>query len=158
MVQENKLVFYFTLGVVQLGRLLFDRIGNRTLFFQHLVYYSTSLGDIWVVTLYFGSTVGHSIYRLVHNNSSMRFLHYFVNLVSLCSNQKWNHAFRDENDDRKGLPLYSFEGLVYLGQHCFCTLVFLLHLDVVYLYQKTVTWMLRPFRSGIVRSVLKLMC
>lgn len=46
LVRENELAFYFTLCIVQLSRLLLDRVRNCTLLFKHFVDYSASLCDV----------------------------------------------------------------------------------------------------------------
>ena len=86
-IQKNKFTSDLTLSIVQLRRLLLYRISNRTLLLQHLVYYPTSLSNIRMVTLNLSSPVYHTINRLVDHYRCMRLFHYFVDLMTLCTNE-----------------------------------------------------------------------
>ena len=54
--------------------------------------------------------------------------------------------------------LFFFEDLVNFRKHGFGTLILFLHFNVINLSCLMITWMLRPLRSGMVRSELKPMC
>ena len=52
-----------------------------------------------MIALYFGSSIGHSVDGLVDDNSGVRLLHNFVDLMALGTDEEGDHSLRDEYYD-----------------------------------------------------------
>ena len=122
--------FYFSFCIIELGGLFLNCIGNGGLLFKYLVNHLTGFGDVWVVSLDFGGSIGHFVYWLVNDNLCVGFSHYFVDLMSLCPDQKGNHPLRHKYNDRKLFFFDQFEGLINVMQQTLGTMIFFLHVVV----------------------------
>lgn len=132
---KEKFCFDFRLCVVKLWGLFLYCIGYSWFLLENFVDHFTSFCNITVLTLNFRSPVCHLIDGLIHNNFSIRFPHNFVDLMAFGPDKKWNHSFRDKDNNRKKLFFYFSKSIKNIMKHISATLVFLLHVMVKNLYK-----------------------
>lgn len=96
MIGEEEFGFDFGFGVVELGGLLLDGVGDGGLLLEDLVDHFAGFGDVGVVALDFGCAVCHLVDWLVYYYLGVALAHDLVDLMAFRSYQQRNHALGNE--------------------------------------------------------------
>lgn len=133
LVIEQKFRLYFRFCIIKLRGLFLNCIGNGGLLLQNFIDHLAGFGDIGVITLNFGCSIGHFIDGLVDDYLGVGFPHDFINLVAFSSDKQGNHSLRHKNDNRKLLLFNRFIDLIHIIEEPLGTVILLVHIIVKYL-------------------------